>query len=78
MFKRIVEFFLGKPVAYHDESLKTAPSTWEITDAISASIAEDLPVKKPRAEKKSTAKKAADKKAATPKAAKLKAKKQGS
>jgi hypothetical protein len=50
----------------------------KITDAISASIAEDLPVKKPRAEKKSTAKKAADKKAATPKAAKLKAKKQDS
>lgn len=78
MFKRIVEFFLGKPVVYHDESLKTAPSTWEVTDAIVASIAEDLPVKKPRAEKKSTAKKAADKKAAMPKAAKLKAKKQGS
>ena len=51
---------------------------WEVTDAIVASIAEDLPVKKPRAEKKSTAKKAADKKAAMPKAAKLKAKKQGS
>ncbi len=77
MFKRIVEFFLGKPV-HHDGSLKTAPPMWEVTDAISASIAEDLPVKKPRAEKKSTAKKAADKKAAMPKAAKLKAKKQGS
>ena len=78
MFKRIVEFFLGKPVVHHDESLKTAPPMWEVTDAIVASIAEDLPVKKPRAEKKSTAKKAADKKAAMPKAAKLKAKKQGS
>jgi len=77
MFKRIVEFFLGKPVVY-DESLKTAPPMWEVTDAIVASIAEDLPVKKPRAEKKSTAKKAADKKAAMPKAAKLKAKKQDS